>query len=60
LDEIRSLATNPFPEGSRKLVGGEFTYRIRVGDYRVTYQIYRQREVIEIDRIRHRKDVYRD
>ncbi len=60
LDEIRALAISPFPEGSRKLVGGDYTYRIRVGDYRITYQVYRHRDTIEIDRIRHRKDVYRD
>jgi len=60
LEAIRTLADNPFPDGSKKLAGGEYTYRIRVGDYRVIYQFQRQRSVIEINRIRHRKDVYRD
>jgi mRNA interferase RelE/StbE len=60
LEAIQSLAEDPFLEGSKKLVGGEYTYRIRVGDYRVVYQFHRQRNAIEIDRIRHRKDVYRD
>ena len=60
LEAIQSLAENPFLDGSKKLVGGECTYRIRVGDYRVIYQFHRQRNVIEIDRIRHRKDVHRD
>jgi len=60
LDAVRALAENPLPEGSKKLVGSDLTFRIRIGDYRVVYQFYRERNVIEISRTRHRKDVYRD
>lgn len=31
---IQELSTNPFPVNSRKLVGSEKTYRVRIGDYR--------------------------
>ena len=56
---IRELAEDPYPQGVRKLSGFDRTFRIRVGDYRVLYDIYENRLVIEIIRIRHRKDVYR-
>ena len=55
---VDDLSVNPYPHGVRKLVGSEHTYRIRVGDYRVIYHIFDVRLVIEIVRVRHRKDVY--
>ena len=36
---IRALATNPRPPGCRKLAGGKNDWRIRVGDFRVIYEI---------------------
>lgn len=56
---INELAGNPYPQGVKKLTGFERTYRIRVGDYRVLYDVYENILVIEIIRVRHRKDVYR-
>ena len=56
---IKELADNPYPSGVKKLSGFDRTFRIRVGDYRVLYDIYENRLVIGIIRIRHRKDVYR-
>lgn len=56
---VSELSNDPFPHGVKKLVGSEFSYRIRVGDYRVVYEVFEGRLVIEIVRIRHRKDVYR-
>lgn len=56
---INELAGNPYPQGVKKLTGFERTYRIRVGEYRVLYDVYENMLVIEIIRIRHRKDVYR-
>ena len=56
---VDNLSSNPFPPGVRKLVGTEDIYRIRVGDYRVLYNIIENKLVIEIIRVRHRKDVYR-
>src|SRR5688572_937261 len=37
--EIAMLADEPRPDGCKKLVGSEHTYRIRIGDYRVIYEI---------------------
>ena len=36
---IQALATSPRPPGCRKLAGGKHDWRIRVGDYRVVYEI---------------------
>ncbi len=56
---IQELATNPFPASSRKLVGSERTYRLRVGDYRVIYLVVHDRLEIEVQMVRHRKEAYR-
>lgn len=57
--EVEKLAEEPLPRGSEKLSGSERTYRIRVGDYRVVYELLRNAKIVEIQRVRHRKDVYR-
>ena len=56
---IRALETEPRPHGYRKMTGSEDLYRIRVGDYRVIYQIQEEQLVILIVRIRHRREAYR-
>lgn len=56
---IATLAANPRPPGCRKLVGSENDWRIRVGDYRVIYEIADEIRIVRINRIRHRKDSYR-
>ena len=56
---VGELADEPFPLGVVKLQGSQFTYRIRVGDYRVIYTVVTNVLVIEIVRVRHRRDVYR-
>jgi mRNA interferase RelE/StbE len=56
---IQELARDPFPVGHKKLVGSQHTYRIRVGDYRVVYMVYEVAKEVIVQRIQHRKDVYR-
>ena len=56
---VEELAHEPFPHGSQKLAGSDHTYRIRIGDYRVIYEVMVGARVVEIERVRHRKDVYR-
>jgi mRNA interferase RelE/StbE len=56
---ILSLADDPHPPGSKKLQGMDGTYRLRVGDYRVLYQVDEGRLVVLIVDVGHRKDVYR-
>ena len=57
--EVAKLAEAALPHGSEKLSGSEHTYRLRVGDYRVVYELLRDVGTVEIQRVRHRKDVYR-
>ena len=56
---IDALASNPRPPGARKLQGGGNLYRLRVGHYRVVYEIEDVSLTIRVTRVRHRRDVYR-
>ena len=56
---IEALADEPRPPGARKLVGGDDAYRVRVGDYRVVYQIRDDLLIVYVVRVGHRRDVYR-
>ncbi|MFH1023151.1 MAG: type II toxin-antitoxin system RelE/ParE family toxin [Planctomycetota bacterium] len=56
---IDALTTNAHPSGSKKLHGAEDLYRVRVGDYRVVYQIRENVVTIVLIRVAHRRDVYR-
>ncbi|MEH2406207.1 type II toxin-antitoxin system RelE family toxin [Nostoc sp.] len=42
-----------------KLKGSDNEYRIRIGDYRVRYEIDDQSQLVQILQCKHRKDVYR-
>ena len=55
---IRSLVEEPRPQGCKKLTGRE-GWRIRVGDYRIIYEIDDARSVVTVLDIGHRRDVYR-
>lgn len=55
---LTALADDPRPPGSEKLVGLE-AYRLRVGDYRVVYEVDDSARVIILTRVRHRREVYR-
>jgi mRNA interferase RelE/StbE len=59
LAAVAQLREEPLPHGSEKLTGAYHTYRIRVGDYRVVSELLRNAKVVEIQRVRHRKDVCR-
>ena len=56
-DAIRSLAGNPRPPGCRRLVGRE-GWRIRVGDYRVIYEIVDPARTVLVLHVGHRRDIY--
>ena len=59
LQAVGKLASNPHPSGSKKLMGSESIYRIRVGDYRIIYNIQSSVLTIEIIKVGHRGEVYR-
>ena len=56
---IQALAQNPRPPGCRKLAGSQHDWRIRVGDYRVIYEIADTIRIVCINRVRPRREVYR-
>jgi mRNA interferase RelE/StbE len=55
---IQPLAIQPRPSGAKKLTGSKSDWRIRVGDYRILYEIADTIRVVRIYRVRHRRDVY--
>lgn len=57
--KIDSLAKNPRPSGVKKLEGEEDLYRVRVGDYRIIYQIQDDKLIILVVKIGDRKEVYK-
>ncbi len=57
---ILKLKDNPFPVNCKKIQPSESLYRIRVGDYRVIYEVLAKEKKIMVHYIRHRKDVYRN
>ena len=59
ISAVESLAHKPFPAKSKKYLGTNHTYRIRVQDYRVIYSVFSEILTIEVIKIGHRKDVYR-
>jgi mRNA interferase RelE/StbE len=59
IPHIRSLANNPRPSGCHKLAGSRSDWRIRIGDYRVIYEVDDRRKCVRIFRVRHRREVYR-
>ena len=59
ISAVEKLADNPYPEDSVKLSGSEFTYRIRVADYRILYEVLESSISIEVIKVAHRSDVYK-
>lgn len=56
-DAINDLQNDPRPIGYKKLKGRD-GYRIRVGNYRIIYEIIDQELLIDIITIGNRKDIY--
>ena len=56
---LQTLANNPRAVGCRKIVGSHNDWRIRVGDYRVLYEISDHERTVRIMRVKHRKEAYR-
>jgi mRNA interferase RelE/StbE len=54
---ILNLTENPRPQGCKKLVGRD-GYRIRIGNYRVIYEIFDTELLVDVIAIGHRKDIY--
>ncbi len=61
IGKLRWLAENFEATKLTALTGPEQgRFRLRVGDYRVVYAFDRNKREIEVYRVRHRREVYRD
>lgn len=58
LEAIAALADDPRPRSSKKLVGEQTAWRVRVGDYRVIYDILDGELIVTVVRAAHRREVY--
>ncbi|MBI5387207.1 MAG: type II toxin-antitoxin system RelE/ParE family toxin [Verrucomicrobia bacterium] len=56
---ILALAGNPRPPGCVKLSGPDSLWRIRVGDYRIVYQVHDDVLLVLVVNVGHRRDIYR-
>ena len=59
-EAVNQLTENPRPSGVVKLKGDDRLFRIRLGEYRIVYEIDDSAKLVRVTRVRHRKDVYRD
>lgn len=59
LSSIAELETDPRPKGCKKLAGEQHAWRIRIGDFRVLYEIEDNILTVTVVRVAHRREVYR-
>ena len=57
LKAVSSLGDNPRPNGYKKLKGRD-GYRVRVGNYRIIYEIFDKLLVVDVINLGHRKEIY--
>ena len=58
-EALDALEENPRPINSVKLQGEEELYRVRVGDYRIVYQIQDRQLIVLVVQMGHRREIYR-
>lgn len=58
LNAIEALSEEPRPNGSVKLSGADDLWCIRVGDYRIVYNIEDEIKIVTVTRVAHRRKVY--
>jgi len=59
LSAIDQLASDPHPRGVAKLSGAEALYRVRVGEYRIIYEVDTEAREVTVHYLRHRREAYR-
>ena len=58
LDAIEDLGEDPRPHGAKKLVGEQTAWRVRIGSYRVIYDVFDTELTVSVVRAAHRREVY--
>ncbi len=56
---LTGLADEPRPPGAKKLTGSKADWRLRVGDYRILYEVDDPAGTVMVWRITHRREAYR-
>ena len=61
VEALKLLSVNPFSEllKIKKLKGPAELYRIRIGDYRLVYEVQNNELIVQVVKIGHRREVYR-
>lgn len=59
LRKLEALRIEPRPTGVKKLSDTEQLYRVRIGDYRIIYEIADRVAIVLVLKVGNRKDVYR-
>ncbi|MEI6073447.1 MAG: type II toxin-antitoxin system RelE/ParE family toxin [Verrucomicrobiae bacterium] len=59
VSSMRTLADDPRPPGCIKLSGSKDLYRVRVGDYRILYQVRNSEILVVVLEIGNRREIYR-
>lgn len=59
LEKLDGLKENPRPFGCIKLKGFKNEYRIRIGDYRIRYEVDDSKKTVLLLHCRHRRDIYK-
>lgn len=58
VEVIDGLRTEPRPPGASQLKGRKGAYRVRVGDYRILYEVHATEIVVYVVGVAHRREVY--
>ena len=59
VSRIKALASDPRPNGCEKLAGAANAWRVRQGDYRILFTVDDEARVVDVFKIGHRREVYR-
>ena len=59
LVHLKALSIDPRPPGCHKITGSKSDWRIRIGDYRMIYEIDDRARAVKVMRVKHRREVYR-
>ncbi len=59
ISHLKPLSKTPRPSGCRKITGSKRDWRIRVGNYRIIYEIDAKAKAVKVMRVRHRREAYR-
>ncbi|PAX60704.1 type II toxin-antitoxin system RelE family toxin [Brunnivagina elsteri] len=59
VEQLEELAFEPRPDGVKKLAGSDDLYRVRLGKYRIIYEIQDGLLLITVVKVKNRSDVYK-